>query len=104
MKNNEKFNSDILTWWQTKAIKQYSKLYDEDRLDDTSLWYNNLDDNKIKSWFSARGKKQKDITKALIKNYDSAKKSKGNNIKHFNYNEKEGNRNMYDLFSSATVE
>ncbi len=52
---NSKYDENILDWWQTKAIKRYSKLHDEDRLDNNSLWYNNLDDNKIKSWFSARG-------------------------------------------------
>ena len=52
---NSKYDENILDWWQTKAIKRYSKLHDEGRLDNNSLWYNNLDDNKIKSWFSARG-------------------------------------------------
>ena len=52
---NDRFDSDLLEWWQTKAIKRYTKLHDEGRLDENTLWYDDLNENTIKSWFSARG-------------------------------------------------
>ena len=52
---NDRFDSDLLEWWQTKAIKRYTKLHDEGRLDDSNLWYDDLNENTIKSWFNARG-------------------------------------------------
>ena len=52
---NDKFERDVLDWWIPKAIKRYSKLYDENRLDENSLWYDNLDKKTMQSWFSSRG-------------------------------------------------
>ena len=52
---NDRFDSDLLDWWQTKAIKRYTKLYDENRLDENILWYDDLNENTVKSWFKARG-------------------------------------------------
>jgi len=52
---NDRFDSDVLDWWQTKAIKRYTKLYDENRLDENTLWYDDLNENMVKSWFNARG-------------------------------------------------
>jgi hypothetical protein len=52
---NDRFDSDVLDWWIPKAIKRYNKLYDENRLDGNSLWYDDLNENMVKSWFNARG-------------------------------------------------
>ena len=51
----DKFERDVLDWWIPKAVKRYSKLYDENRLDSNSLWYDNLDKKTMQSWFSSRG-------------------------------------------------
>ena len=51
----DKFERDVLDWWLPKAIKRYTKLYDENRLDENSLWYDDLNKNTIQSWFSSRG-------------------------------------------------
>ncbi len=52
---NDRFDSDVLDWWIPKAIKRYNKLYDENRLDGNSLWYDDLNENMVKSWFNVRG-------------------------------------------------
>ena len=52
---NDRFDNDILDWWLPKSIKRYNKLYDENRLDGNSLWYDDLNENMVKSWFNARG-------------------------------------------------
>ena len=51
----DKFERDVLDWWTPKAVKRYSKLYDENRLDDNSLWYDDSNKKKVQSWFSSRG-------------------------------------------------
>jgi len=52
---NDRFENDILDWWKPRAVKRYSKLYDENRLDDNSLWYDDSNKKKVQSWFSSRG-------------------------------------------------
>ena len=55
---NGKFEGDIegiLEWWRPKAIKRYEKLYDEDRVDKDTLFYDEIDPNIMKSWFLSRG-------------------------------------------------
>ena len=51
----DKFNNDGVSWWVQKAIKRYSKLHDENRLDDSSLWYDDSNKSTVQSWFSSRG-------------------------------------------------
>ena len=52
---NDRFENDILDWWKPRAVKRYSKLFDENRLDDNSLWYDDSNKKKVQSWFSSRG-------------------------------------------------
>ena len=52
---NDRFKDDVLDWWIPKAIKRYSKLHDEDRLDENSLWYDDSNQKKVQSWLSSRG-------------------------------------------------
>ena len=59
-----------------------------------------LDVGEMKIHTGGRGKKQKDITTALMKNYETAKKSTGLSSN----NEFKGETNRYAPFSSATVE
>ena len=45
----------ILNWWKSKAIKRYEKLYDEGRVQTEPLWYEDMDENIVNSWFNSRG-------------------------------------------------
>ena len=55
LKTAVNFEVDAFTWWKGKAIKRYSKLHEENRLNGDTLWYDDLDSNNLKSWFSSRG-------------------------------------------------
>jgi len=52
---DDKFNVDVFDWWQDKAVRRYSKLHEEQRLNSDTLWYDDLESNSLKSWFSSRG-------------------------------------------------
>jgi hypothetical protein len=52
---NDRFENDVLDWWLPKAIKRYTKLHDENRLDGNSLWYDDSNKKTTQSWFSSRG-------------------------------------------------
>ena len=55
LKTASNFDVDAFTWWKGKAIKRYSQLHEENRLKGDTLWYDDLDSNNLKSWFSSRG-------------------------------------------------
>ena len=52
---DKKFNEDRIEWWQQKAVKRYNGLYEDDKLNSDTLWYDSLDTNTLKSWLSSRG-------------------------------------------------
>ena len=51
----EKFDVDVFDWWLEKAVKRYSKLHKDKKLNGDTLWYDDLDSKSLKSWFSSRG-------------------------------------------------
>ena len=52
---NDKFNESEMDWWKPRAVRRYTKLYDEGRLNENTLWYKGLETNTFKSWLSSRG-------------------------------------------------
>ena len=55
LKTAGNFEVDAFDWWSDKAVKRYSKLHEENRLNADTLWYDDLESNNLKSWFSSRG-------------------------------------------------
>jgi len=49
----------ILDWWKPKAIKRFTKLHNEKRLQTDTLWYGNFTDHErlFQTWLSNRGVK-----------------------------------------------
>tara|TARA_A100001015_G_scaffold214293_1_gene240538 strand:+ start:1555 stop:2394 length:840 start_codon:yes stop_codon:yes gene_type:complete len=47
----------ILDWWKPKAIKRFTKLYNEQRQQTDILWYGNFTDHEklFQQWLSSRG-------------------------------------------------
>ena len=52
---DDKFDVDAFDWWIEKAVKRYTRLHEDGKLNGDTLWYDDLDDNNLKSWFSSRG-------------------------------------------------
>jgi hypothetical protein len=62
---NEKFVGDtksVMDWWKPKAIKRYEKLLKDGKLQPDTLWYDDIDQNAMESWLSARGQSTELIT------------------------------------------
>jgi hypothetical protein len=62
---NDKFVGDtqsVLDWWKPKAIKRYEKLLNDGKLQPDTLWYEDIDQNAMESWLSARGQSTELIT------------------------------------------
>ena len=54
----DKFKSDewFLNWWKEKAIRRYTKLFKEGRIqENTPLWYDDMDEQQVKSYLMAKG-------------------------------------------------
>ena len=51
----DKFKVDVFDWWIEKAVKRYSKLHKDKKLNGDTLWYDDLDSKSLESWFSSRG-------------------------------------------------
>lgn len=45
----------IQNWWKPKAIKRYIELKKRDELETEPLWYENINDDFVKSWLNSRG-------------------------------------------------
>ena len=45
----------VLDWWKPKAIKRYSKLLNDEKIESDTLWYDELDENLVESWMVANG-------------------------------------------------
>jgi hypothetical protein len=54
---NDKFKSDdwYLDWWKTKAIKRYSKLHSDNKLNKDMLWYEDINYEDVKKYLSSNG-------------------------------------------------
>ena len=54
---NDKFKSDdwYLDWWKTKAIKRYTKLHSENKLQTDILWYEDINYDDVKKYLSSKG-------------------------------------------------
>jgi hypothetical protein len=61
LKLKERLTKDvdaILEWWKPKAINRYSRLYDENKINDEILYYNKM---PYMSWQEARNLFLKDV-------------------------------------------
>jgi len=55
---NIKTDLDVLMkWWKNKSVKRYEKLHKDKKIQTDTLWYEELTNQKLKSWLSSRGKK-----------------------------------------------
>ena len=54
---NDKFKSDdwYLDWWKVKAIKRYSKLHSDGKLNHDILWYEDINFDDVKKYLIAKG-------------------------------------------------
>ena len=46
---------EIMEWWRVRAINRYKKLFEEDRIDDEPIWYDEIQINDVKEWLELRG-------------------------------------------------
>ena len=51
----------LMKWWKPKAINRYKKLKAENRLDSDFYWYDEMNEDEIRSWLVNRGKSLEDI-------------------------------------------
>ena len=53
----DKFKSDdwFLNWWKEKAIRRYTKLHKEGRLSKDVLWYDDMNEENVKSYLMTKG-------------------------------------------------
>jgi len=54
---NDKFKSDdiFLNWWKEKAIKRYTRLYKDKKLQKDILWYGNMKKEDVKRYLASQG-------------------------------------------------
>jgi hypothetical protein len=44
-----------MEWWKVRAVNRYTKLIEENRIDDEPIWYDNINIDDVKEWLELRG-------------------------------------------------